>query len=275
MLSLQAQDNPTYQIFDKDGNKVNYSDMFSTAVAADIVFFGELHNNSISHWLELELTKDFFELKGNKLVLGAEMFESDQQVLLDEYTSGIISKKSFEEQARLWPNHDTDYAPLIDFAVANKLKFVATNIPRRYASLVFHGGFEALNVLSPEAKQWIAPQPIPYNPELPCYKSMLEMQGMGRKPSENFPKAQAIKDVTMAHFIIRNYKKGNLFFHYNGSYHSDNFEGIVMYITQAGGDTRVCTITTVEQENLDSLQEENIGLAKFIIVVNQDVTKTY
>lgn len=274
-LSLFAQDKPAYQIFDKEGNKVNYSDMLSTTAASDIVFFGELHNNSISHWLELELTKDLFELKGNKLVLGAEMFEADQQVILDEYTMGIIAKKNFEEQARLWPNHDTDYAPLIDFAATNQLKFVATNIPRRYASMVFKGGFEMLGSLSETAKQWMAPQPFPYDPELSCYKSMLQMGGMGGHASANLPKAQAAKDVTMAHFIIMNYKKGDVFLHYNGAYHSDNFEGIVWYVKKAGENLRVITITTVEQSQLQSINDENMGVADFIIVVDEDITKTY
>ena len=46
--------------------------------------------------------------------------------------------------ARLWNNFKTDYKPLVDFAKDNNLKFIATNIPRRFASLVFKGGFEVL-----------------------------------------------------------------------------------------------------------------------------------
>ena len=36
---------------------------------ADFVFYGELHNNAIAHWLELEITRDLFEAKGQELVL--------------------------------------------------------------------------------------------------------------------------------------------------------------------------------------------------------------
>ena len=50
--------------------------------------------------------------------------------------------------------------------------------------------------------------------------------------NQNLPKAQAIKDATMAHFILENWEKGKTFIHYNGSYHSDNFEGIVWYLKQ-------------------------------------------
>jgi len=106
--------------------------MLKEAADADIVLFGELHDNPISHWLQLELTKDLYDLKKDKLVLGAEMFESDNQVILDEYLSGKILQSSFESEARLWSNYKTDYKPLVEFARINKLKFVASNIPRRY-----------------------------------------------------------------------------------------------------------------------------------------------
>ena len=47
-----------------------------------MVLFGELHNNPISHWLQLELTEDLHAARGADLVLGAEMFEADNQLLL-------------------------------------------------------------------------------------------------------------------------------------------------------------------------------------------------
>jgi uncharacterized iron-regulated protein len=274
-ITITAQDKMPYKIYDKSGINSSYAEMLSSVSGSDIVFFGELHNNAVSHWLQLELTKDLFVLKENKLILGAEMFESDQQLLLDEYISGSIAKKNYEEQARLWPNHNTDYAPLLDFAAENKIAFIATNIPRRYASIVFKGGFEAINDLSDEAKVYIAPLPIAYDPEIPSYKAMLQMGGMSGHTSANLPKAQAVKDATMAHFIIKNFTYGNVFLHFNGAYHSDNYEGIVWYIKKSGADLNITTITTIEQKDINTLNEEIRGTADFIIVVDEDFTKTY
>jgi uncharacterized iron-regulated protein len=62
--------------------------------------------------------------------------------LLDEYTSGTITERSFESQARLWPNYKTDYKPLTQLARKHKLKFIASNIPRRYAAMVNSGGLK-------------------------------------------------------------------------------------------------------------------------------------
>jgi uncharacterized iron-regulated protein len=267
-------DKPAYFLFNKSGKDVKYEKMLKEAEDADIVLFGESHDNPISHWLQLELTKDLYDLKKDKLVLGAEMFESDNQVILDEYLSDRISQSSFESEARLWPNYKTDYKPLVEFAKKNKLKFVASNVPRRYAALVNKKGFEGLEDLSDEAKAFLPPLPIKYDAELNCYKSMMEMEGMGAHVTPNFPKAQAIKDATMAHFILKNWSPGQLLIHYHGSYHSENYESIYWYLKQANPNLKIVTIHTVSQAEISELIKENTGKADFTICVDEDMTKT-
>lgn len=267
-------DKPAYFLFNKEGKTVKYSKMLNDIQNADIVLFGESHDNPISHWLQLELTTDLFELKNENLVLGAEMFESDNQVILDEYLDSLISQKSFEAEARLWPNYKTDYKPLVEFANKNRLRFVATNVPRRYASMVNSKGFEGLEELSDEAKLFIPPLPIDYDSTLNCYKSMLEMEGIGSHVTENFPKAQAIKDATMAYFILKNWSPGKMLIHYHGSYHSENFESIYWYLKQQNPSLNIVTITTVSQDDVSELTEENLGLADYTICVDEDMTKT-
>jgi uncharacterized iron-regulated protein len=274
VFSAFKADKPAYKLFNKSGKEVKYEKMLKEAADADIVLFGESHDNPISHWLQLELTKDLYDLKKDKLVLGAEMFESDNQVILDEYLDSLISTTNFESNARLWPNYKTDYKPLVEFAKKNKLKFVATNVPRRYASLVNLKGFEGLDELSDEAKAFLPLLPIKYDADLNCYKSMMEMEGMGSHVTPNFPKAQAIKDATMAHFILKNWSKEKLLIHYHGSYHSENYESIYWYLKQENPDLKIVTIHTVSQDEISELTKENAGKADFTICVDEDMTKT-
>ena len=266
-----AQEKKAYQLFDKNGKKVSYKKLLKAAKGTQVVLFGEFHNNAISHWLELELTKDVAENKA--VVLGAEMLEADNQKQVNQYLNGDINQKKLDSTARLWPNYKTDYKPLVDFAKENKLQFIATNIPRRFASLVSKKGFEALEKLTDEEKTWIAPQPIPYDATLPGYVEMLKM--MGEHTSPNMPKAQASKDATMAYFINKNLKDGTTFIHYNGSYHSDNFEAISWYLKTYQPNVKIVTISSVEQKDLTKLDIENHNKANFIIVIDEDVTKTY
>lgn len=275
LFSSFKTDKPAYRIFNAEGKQVQYKDVVKEALKSDVVYFGELHNNPISHWLQIELTRSLYEARPAELALGAEMFERDDQVLLDEYTRGLISTASFEGQARLWKNYKTDYKPLVEFARENGLHFVASNVPRRYASIVNSHGFEGLDTLTDEARRWIAPLPVPFDSTIPSYAAMMEMGGMPGKGSSNFPKAQAIKDATMAHFLLESMKDNNLMLHFHGAYHSKNKEGIVWYVNQYRPGLKQITITTVEQDSLENLAEEYLNEADFIIVVPSTMTKTY
>jgi len=272
-MIAQAQIKSPYQLFDQKGKPISHKKMMKMLSKADMILFGELHNNAISHWLQYEVTKDLVSQRS--VILGAEMFEADNQVPLNKFLSGEIDDKQLAEKARLWPNYKTDYAPLVNIAKENNLKFIATNIPRRYASKVFKGGFEALDTLSDVEKAWIAPLPVEYDSELPGYKNMLTMMGDMGHANDNFPKAQAIKDATMGYFILNSYVKGSLFIHYNGTYHSDNFEGILWYLQRKMPKLNYLTISTVTQTDIKKLDKENIGKANFIICVDENMTNTY
>lgn len=275
-FNLSAQDKPAYKVFTGEGKKADYGDMAKAASKADVVFFGELHDNPIAHWLELEITKSLFSEKGKDLVLAAEMFETDNQLIIDEYLEGLIKETSFESEVRKWNNYITDYKPLLNFAKENGLKFIASNIPRHYASIVASGGFEALDKVSAEGKKFISPLPVEYDPELPCYKDMLSMGGgaMGHA-SENLPKAQAIKDATMANSIVKYRQPGQAVIHYNGSYHSDRHMGIIWYLNKFSPGLKIVTITMILQDDIEKMDDEDKGQADFIIVIPSDMTRTY
>ena len=266
-----AQQKPAYILYNSEGKKVSYNKMIKQLAKKDIVLFGEFHNNAISHWLELAVAKDLSEKRN--LTFGAEMFEADNQQALNNYLAGKITAKGLDSSARLWNNYKTDYAPIVNFAKEKNAPFIATNIPRRYASLVSKKGFEALDTLSALEKTWMAPLPMDYDAQLPGYVKMIEM--MGGHGGPNMPKAQASKDATMAYFILQNFKPGNLFIHYNGSFHSENYDGINWYLKRKQPDLKYATITTVSQKNIKILLAENKGKANYIICVDEDMTNTY
>ena len=263
---------PAYQLFTANGELANYNQLVELALQHEIILFGEQHDNAIAHWLQYELTKDLFDAHKN-LILGAEMFEADNQDELNQYLAGEIEENALDSLARLWPNYFTDYAPLVNFAKENQLPFIATNIPRRFANLVYKNDFEILDSLSIEEKSWIAPLPIRFDPELPGYQKILHL--MSDHGSLKLVKAQAIKDATMAHFILENRPEQSIFLHFNGAWHSDDYNGITWYLQQENSAVNVLTISTVTQPDISKLQTENLGLADIIICVDEDVTKTY
>lgn len=329
------KDIAAFQIYTSNGKKISYEKMVKQLIhaqskelnASNVVLFGELHDNPIAHWLELQLTQDLYS-KNNKMVLGAEMFEADQQMALNEYLNptkdtntqkdkvpmgmSMIADPAYsklKKSVKLWNNFATDYHPLVDFSRENKLPFVATNIPRRYASLVYKKGITALyseaenlanqqksiitfsgklnpacdtGMLSNSYLKGHYPNKFLYDSTLKCYQEIFNMAG--GHGGQNLPMSQAIKDATMARNIFdKTLNNGGLFIHYNGSYHSDNHQSIEWYLKnylnmKERSDLNqivISTISTRTQSNVMSLEKENLGIADFIIVVPENMTRTY
>ncbi|MGB2423812.1 MAG: ChaN family lipoprotein, partial [Flavobacteriales bacterium] len=58
-LNKALADSPrAYALFSADGEPVAWTDFVVEASQADVVFFGELHDDAIMHWLQAELVRD-------------------------------------------------------------------------------------------------------------------------------------------------------------------------------------------------------------------------
>ena len=275
---LFSQDKPAYVIYTANGKKTTFEKLVESTENKELVLFGEFHDNPISHWLQLELTKEMYAEVGSNLQLGFEMFEQDQQELLSQYLLGNLTAKQFKDTMRLWPNYETDYAPIIDFAKTNKLFCVATNVQRKYASLLFKKGRKALDTLSLTIKSQMAPIDFIVDTTLSQYKEVYTMGGhMGVNMGMNMVESQAFKDATMAQFIMANpgRKEGSVHVHFNGAFHSDFHQGILWYVQQKQANIRVLTISTATQEDVRKLDKEHLGRADFIICVPESMTRTH
>jgi len=266
-------DKPAYRLFDRTGAETRYSAMIDHLAKSAVVLFGEIHTNPIVHWLEFEVTKDLLARVGERLIVGAEMFEADDQIIIDEYMSGVIGEATLAEEAKVWHNYETDYKPIVEFAHDHNIPFIATNIPRRYATLVAVDGLEALEKLADQAKQWIAPRPISLDRASPNYLRLLDVGKAHGIEGETFFAAQSIKDATMAHFILKNRASEKLFFHLNGAYHSQTYSGIFWYLTQAQPNLGIVTVNSVEGETLDFLDDYR-DVADYTLVIPDSMTKT-
>lgn len=269
--NVYGQTLPNYKIYNKSGKEVNYGKMVKSLGKAELIFIGEQHNNPLAHWLEMKVIRSLDDT--GDIIIGMEMFETDTQKGLDLYLAGSSTAEVFAESTRHWSNYNTDYAPIIEYAKSKNIKVIASNCPTQYARMIYKDGFEIVESLVDEEQKWMAPLPIPYDATLPGYKGMLDM--MPGHGGDNLPKAQAIKDATMANSIVMNWPASGKFIHVNGAYHSNNFEGILWYMNEYRPGTKMMTISTVVQSSIDQLEADNVGVADFIIVIDKDVTTSY
>ena len=262
------RERPVYGLYEGKGREIGYREMLDRCVRADVVLFGEIHEHPVVHRLELELARDLVEIKKGDLMLGAEVLEADNQLIVDEYLAGLIEHEHVVNEAKVWENYGTDYRPLVDVAREHGLRFIATNIPRRYANLVARQGMAALERLSDEAKRSFAPLPITLDLSTPGYGQVMEI-GMAHgahMDAQNFVAAQAVKDATMAYFILKNRGPKDLFVHYNGDYHSKNRGGIYWYLKRYDPGITVLTISSVSRDT-PGFDDECKDLADIVLVV--------
>lgn len=273
---LQAQELKAYQFYDKEAEPVDFGRMINQLKDYHVILFGEYHNNSMVHWLQLKTTEALYVEKDNKLMLGAEMFERDNQSAIDLYLNDSISAEELGEQARLWPNFNTDYKPLLDFAKDHQLKFIATNIPRRYASVVAKSEQDSLETYPKEEQKFMAKLPVEVNMETPGYLEILDMMKDHEmdKP-EWYVVAQALKDATMAESIYKNSNRRHLLLHFNGDYHSKAYGGIYWYLKNKKKRWKVAVISVGESDKKDLALPEEMKLTEFNLILPKDMSKSY
>ncbi|MBD2721823.1 ChaN family lipoprotein [Hymenobacter armeniacus] len=279
-LASFVGDRPAYRLFTATGQAADYDQMLAELAQADVVLFGEQHNDALAHWLELQVAKDLLKLKKpGQLVLGMEMFERDVQPLVAQYAVGMLADTTFERLARPWPNYGTDYRPLLQFVRDKKIPVIGTNAPRPFARVVAQRSLTALDNLPATDRALLAPLPLKVDYDLPGYKNMAAMFGGAGSAhgggAQNIIQAQALKDATMAHFIAASRQPGQTLLHFNGSYHSDHHDGIVAYLRQYAPKLRVRTLSVVTQEQLQTLEKEQLNVADYVVVVPADASKTY
>ena len=271
---LLAQSPQAYQWFTATGKPVSFDKVVKASLPADAVFFGELHDDPIAHWMQNLLAQELFAKYGTQLKLGAEMFERDQQKAMNRFLSGEWNEKTLQDSSKMWPNFSSDYLPLLVYARDKKIPYIATNIPRMYASRVFKKGLSSLDSISETEKKWICPLPFPMDTTLSQYKELIQMGKDMHGNGLDFALSQAIKDATMAYSMLENWQEGTHFLHLNGSYHSDFHQSIVWYLQQAKPNAKVITISTVTQDNLKKLESDYLQKADFILVVPNGMTRT-
>ncbi|MFA6277162.1 MAG: ChaN family lipoprotein, partial [Pedobacter sp.] len=222
-LLVSAQDmSKHYKVYDVKKQKiVTLDDIVNDLANANVLFFGEEHNDSTGHYLEATLFKKIADAYPGKAALTMEMFHTDVQPVINEYLKGIISEKNFIKEARAWNNYK-DYKPMIELAKLNNLDVIGGNAAGRYSNAVTRSGLEILNQLPESSKQFIAPLPIDtatgrYNDKFIETLGGHSMGGMKVYQTQNF------WDATMA-WSIAKYAKSNMnkkIFQVNGRFHSD------------------------------------------------------
>jgi len=274
---LYAQNtNVTFKIYDVKKQKiVSLDDIVLNVDQADVLFFGEEHNDSIGHILEAELFKKLNEKYPKRVALSLEMFHTDVQPIINEYLAGIISEKNFVKESRAWGNY-IDYRPAIEYAKVNQLPVIAANAAARYSNAVTMGGLVVLKNLPESSKAFLPPLPIDtatgrYNEKFTETLGGHSMGTMKVYQTQNF------WDATMAYSIAKFAKahKGIKILQLNGRFHSDEKLGTVTKLKGYAPKLKILNISSFSDESFDKPDWEKFKtLGDYVILTDPKATKS-
>jgi uncharacterized iron-regulated protein len=273
-FSTYGQANPEhYRIYEAKGNPATLAQIIEAAGQNEVVFLGEMHDDSIGHALQFEIFKAAVEKYGTTrpLTLSLEMFEHDIQIVVNEYLADLITEKKFLDDSRPWGNYKTDYRPLVELAKEKKYPVIAANAPRRYVNMVSRGGREKLNSLSEEAKKFLPP--LPYAPASEAYSKKFKAL-MGNAPEaqmgiNNILDSQSLWDAGMAYNISQKMVENGLIIHLNGAFHTENRLGTVEHLLKYKPNAKVLVVTIryeTDFKNFD--QTKHLDLGDFVILTD-------
>lgn len=276
ILSARS-DSTLYRIYDtKKNTEITLAELISSINIANVVFFGEEHNDSVAHVLQYELLKGMNELYPN-VALSLEMFVSDDQLVLDEYLSGLVTERNLTKDATLWNNYK-DYRPLVEYAKEHQISVLAANAPSRYTNRVTREGLQSLKVLDKAAKQLLAPLPIDTLTGAYYDKFAGLMGGHEGMGNLKIYQSQNLWDATMAYRIARFSKKKSVkkILHLNGRFHSDEKLGTVAQLTRYSPKLSITNISCFPHEHFNQPNwKEFSHLGDYIILTNSTIPKTF
>jgi uncharacterized iron-regulated protein len=250
------------------GSPVSFQDVVARAAMADVVFFGEQHDDPETHFAEFALLEGIGRQR-RSLILSLEMFERDVQPLLDDYLAGRMSEAEFLAGSRPWDRYATDYRGLVMLARARGWKVIAANVPRPIASAVSRRGLSALDTLSTASRAWAAASfSCPNDAYYARFAQAMSGHSAGGGPptandaaamvamTQRFYEAQCVKDETMAESIVRALRAtqypsssvpevDGLVVHFNGAFHSDYGQGTAQRVSRRVPGVRRLIITAV------------------------------
>lgn len=260
---------PVLRVYSSRASRfVPFGEMIDAAARADIVFFGEQHDDPLTHATEHALLAALGERRPN-VVLSLEMFERDVQRPLDDYLAARIGEAAFLAASRPWDRYTTDYRAMVELARVRGWPVVASNVPRRLAGVVSRGGLGALDTLPAADRPWIAREHRCPRDDEYFARFAEQMRGHGsggpasapdttglRVMTERMYEAQCVKDEAMGEAIADAWTRagrGALVVHYDGAFHSDYGLGTAERVRRRLPMARTLVVSAIPVVSFDSL----------------------
>ena len=241
-----------YQFASPQGETLSLNALPEQLIDADVVLIGEWHTHSAIHRFQTDFLKARRNATSN-IALSMEQFTREHQDTLNQYLNGEIGEQVLISKAAAWPNYESDYRALVEFAKANDLDVIAANAPKPFVQCIGRKGLPYLEQLSSEQRDWVATEvnngDSPYKE-----KFMASMHHGTPEQTEQQFAAQVTWDETMAESIV-DYLASNpnkQVIHVAGKFHTEGGLGTAASILRRNPDLKVAVISPVAEFSSDT-----------------------
>lgn len=213
---------------------------------ADIVLVGELHTHTAVHLLQARLLAGLEEASradGRTLVLSMEQFSRADQAVVDAYLAGRIGEAALIRDGNAWPNYQSDYRPLVEFAKQHHLPVIAANAPKPLVSCVGQEGPQWLDKLPANRRSQLARE-LTLTDDGYRQKFMASLHHGDADGNARRFAAQTSWDDTMAESMVDYLKQhpGRRIMHIAGNFHVEGGLGLASRIASRNPALKVALV---------------------------------
>jgi len=291
---------------DGSGN-LDWNGLLAAMGRAQVIIVGETHNDAFGHDVERAMVEDLLRCWPGSVV-SMEMFERDEQHLVNTYVAGLLCGPAFEKETHSsdWggKNWKTWYRPIVDAVRDGHGRLVAANAPLRFVTMARKDGYAALKNLPPLERPMVD---LPVAKDVSAYRKRFfdvmrqhiaaSKKQSGKKPDksgkedaaesgkkkpahpampeltdaqiETFFQSQRVWDATMGASIVRAWDKYHRkVIHFVGQFHTDFNGGLVAEVRDRKPRLRILTIS-LQPVDATQLQKDDKGRADIVIYTGE------
>ncbi len=185
------------------GVKVTPGQMHAAIADARVIYIGETHDNPASHRLELQILEDVLERHPGQVSLGMEMFNQEQQPVLDEWVAGKLSEKEFLKRSDwygVWAQNFSYYRDILNFARDHQVPVVGLNVSRQLRQKV---AMTELSALDEATRAQLPEMDLNDRYQRAMTEAIYADHSHGRNMLDGFLRIQTLWDETMADNVAR------------------------------------------------------------------------
>ncbi|EIF2702493.1 TPA: ChaN family lipoprotein [Vibrio alginolyticus] len=235
-----------YQLYTPSGEHIALSKLPIELQQADVILIGEWHTHAGVHRFQTDMLKQLTSYD-RSLALSMEQFTRDKQPVVDAYLRGEIGEQYLMKQANAWPNYESDYRPLVEFAKQKNLPIIAANAPKSIVRCIGRQGLDYINKLDDDQRMFIA-QAINTGSSPYKEKFMASMHHGKPEQTEKQFAAQVTWDETMAESIVSylDDNPGAQIVHVAGKFHTEQGLGTAASILSRNPSLKVVVISPTD-----------------------------